>query len=69
MPLPISSIPSLAGTLKSTRFPSTLITSAVAHTSWPTGRGGEGLYVYCSADPAFDEARENQIFVRPALAV
>jgi hypothetical protein len=31
------SLPSLADTLKSTRFPSTLTTSAVAHTSWPTG--------------------------------
>jgi hypothetical protein len=33
VPLPISSLPSLAHTLKSTRFPSTLTTSAVAHTS------------------------------------
>ncbi|NOJ41471.1 hypothetical protein HCN58_17990 [Bradyrhizobium sp. WSM 1791] len=32
-------------------------------------RGGAVLYVYCSADRALDEARENQIFVRSALAV
>jgi hypothetical protein len=37
VPLPISSLPPLADTLKSTRFPSTLTASAVAHTSWPTG--------------------------------
>ena len=37
VPLPISSLPSLADTLKSTRLPSALTTSAVAHTSWPTG--------------------------------
>ena len=30
-----------------------VITSAVAHTSWPKGRGGEVLYIYCSADRAF----------------
>src|SRR4029077_16023973 len=39
-----SSMPSLADTLKSTRFPSTLTTSAVAHTS-AYRRGGEVLYI------------------------
>ena len=46
-------MPSLADTLKSTRFPSTSTTSAVVHTSWPTGVAAKVLYIYRSADGAF----------------
>ena len=46
-------MPSLADTLKSTRFPSTSTTSAVVHTSWPTGVAAKVLYTYRSADGAF----------------
>ena len=46
VPQPISSMPSLAD-------PSTLITSAVAYTSWPTGVAAKCCYLYCSANRAF----------------
>jgi hypothetical protein len=46
-------MPSLADTLKSTRFPSTSTTSAVVHTSWPAGVAAKVLYIYRSADGAF----------------
>jgi hypothetical protein len=46
-------MPSLADTLKSTRFPSASTTSAVVHTSWPAGVAAKVLYIYRSADGAF----------------
>ena len=53
LPLPISSLPSLADTLKSIRLPSTPTTSAVARDLVAYRRGGEVLYIHGNTDCAF----------------
>ena len=61
------SMPSLADTLKSTRFPSASTTSAVVHTSWPAGVAAKVLYIYRSADGAFTCIQKRSYGIEPSV--